>query len=195
MPKFLILVLIILCLGSCSWLKYQLIDIAYEADDWYQLQPAPDSDSGMSITQAVNGHYGNRYFSFLNQMEIDAQKMVLVGMGHMGSPVLNLVWDGRKLEATVSPLLQGDIHPGFLLRDMQLCFWPLETIRGGVKSPNWKIEESDDRLQRWVLFRDKKRIEIYYSSADHWQDTISFKHLAHGYSFQIETLVLEWLYK
>ena len=74
-------------------------------------------------------------------LEVDASEVRLV-LHRLGQIALRLRWDGRSLEETRAPQLPDGLSADRILSDLQLVFWPLESVRAGLPA-GWSVAERE----------------------------------------------------
>lgn len=178
-------------LTGCTWLKSSALDVAYRFDDWYELQPVAGLTQPLTVSQVVHSRYDDQRNTLLSQVELRENRLIIVGLGHLGSPLFSVIWDGETLEAEVSPLLPEAFHSGYLVRDLQLSFWPLESIQQGLLDADWQVDEQPGMRQYYHDGSEQIRI-TYFPETDkwtqRWQGKVHFQHLKYGYEIKFEGL-------
>jgi hypothetical protein len=154
----------------------------------YHLSSPKSFGKTVTLLQRIESIYQGKKSTFIANIEINAQKIIIVGFNQMGIKIFNLEWKGKGEAINFSMITNhSTIKPEYILADLQLSYWPLKSV-GGVL----KVEESDhEGFQRIFKKRGKMIIKI---NADHkipWKGKTNFEHLEKNYSLKIETLNYE----
>lgn len=186
-----VVLITLLGLMGCTWIKSSALDVVYRFDDWYELQPVAGLPQPLSVSQVVHSHYDDQQNTLLSQIELREDKLIIVGLGHLGSPLFSVIWDGNVLNAEVSPLLPEAFHSGYLVRDLQLSFWPLEFIKRGLVDDSWQVEEQPG--VRRYYHEGEEQIRVTYLPdmgewPQRWRGKVHFQHLIYGYEIRFEGL-------
>ncbi|HSC80477.1 MAG TPA: DUF3261 domain-containing protein, partial [Chitinolyticbacter sp.] len=96
------------------------------------------------------------------QLEIDAEAVQLVGIA-LGQRVLKLRWDGRELASSRHALLPQAVDAAHVLRDVQLVFWPAESIRAALPA-GWTLRDTGAN-ERTLLHAGQELVRIRYEGA------------------------------
>ncbi len=85
--------------------------------------------SPQSFTQKVSIRVGDESHELLTQLELDAERMTLVGLAPLGQALFTLVYDGHTLSSEQNLLLGNEFKAEYLMAMMQLIYWPEQSIR------------------------------------------------------------------
>lgn len=105
-----------------------------------------------------------------------------------GVGLLDIRYDGREVRA--EQYLGGkSIPPEALLADMQLVYWPLQSLRDALPA-QWNLREKrdGDKHRRQLFFRGELFTEVTYSSDDIWRARVQLDQKVLGYSLNIKNL-------
>lgn len=97
-------------------------------------------------------------------VEIDADN-VRMAFFAISQRILNLSWNGAVLKTTRHPLLPKELEPNKILRDLQLNYWPSDTIRAALPE-DWSLNDTED--QRELIYRGQAQISIHYAAQPRW---------------------------
>lgn len=131
-----------LLLSACSQLLQRQTCVVLASDVHYCLAPLPAmwSDTPQSLTQKVSISVGDERHELLTQLELEGERMTLVGLAPLGQALFTLVYDGHTLSSEQSLLLGQQFKAEYLVAIMQLIYWPeasiTPTLSGGILSVN-----------------------------------------------------------
>lgn len=184
-----LLLLISLALSGCGLLQtFSDYRQGKMLEHWFEFQSPTHLVGFSSITQKVVAEYQGRSVVMINQVEINDGIITLVGLGHLGGSLFNLQLAEASFDYEVSPLMPKLFHPGYLLRDWQISFWPEHSVRAGLND-GYTLRVTD--TERSVVHGDETVQQVSYASADPWQGLVTYKNLKRGYTLTFETLSYE----
>ena len=150
-------------LMGCSELLYRQTCVGFTKDMRYCLVPLPqhfgpatdkpltkpqanapqsqsqqnDSKTGVSspqsFSQKVSIKVGDNTHELLTQLELEGERMTLVGLAPLGQALFTLVYDGNTLSSEQSQLLGNEFKAEYLMAMMQLIYWPEQSIRSHLE--------------------------------------------------------------
>ncbi|MCU8083668.1 DUF3261 domain-containing protein [Shewanella sp. SM23] len=96
-----------------------------------------DSNTGVSspqsFSQKVSIKVGKESHELLTQLELEGERMTLVGLAPLGQALFTLVYDGNTLSSEQSVLLGDNFKAEYLMAVMQLIYWPEQSIRAHLE--------------------------------------------------------------
>ena len=96
-----------------------------------------DSNTGVSspqsFSQKVSIKVGKESHELLTQLELEGERMTLVGLAPLGQALFTLVYDGNTLSSEQSVLLGDNFKAEYLMAMMQLIYWPEQSIRAHLE--------------------------------------------------------------
>ncbi|MCU8013761.1 DUF3261 domain-containing protein [Shewanella sp. SM74] len=96
-----------------------------------------DSNTGVSspqsFSQKVSIKVGDKSHELLTQLELEDERMTLVGLAPLGQALFTLVYDGNTLSSEQSVLLGNSFKAEYLMAMMQLIYWPEQSIRAHLE--------------------------------------------------------------
>lgn len=109
----------------------------------------------------------------------------VVALTETGVPVFQLRQTATDLEISRSPLLPRQVPMRLILADIQLVFWPVESLRADLPSP-WRVE----REQQGRALYNGERLEarVRYQDCDGWSGPATLDNIHHGYRLTITPL-------
>lgn len=141
-------------------------------------------------TGADNGYPSQ---TLLAAWSVTPERLDLAGLTPMGQTLLTLGYDGTKLSEFTSPLLPEEVSGRDILTQIQLAYWPVDTIQQALAGSDWQLEAAGDRI---LYFRQRPAMTIAIShgnQSDTALESISItNHLMH-YQLEIQTLTREKL--
>lgn len=141
-------------------------------------------------TGADNGYPSQ---TLLAAWSVTPERLDLAGLTPMGQTLLTLGYDGMELSEFTSPLLPEEVSGRDILTQIQLAYWPVDTIQQALAGSDWQLEAAGDRI---LYFRQRPAMTIAIShgnQSDTALESISItNHLMH-YQLEIQTLTREKL--
>ncbi|MDN3576319.1 DUF3261 domain-containing protein [Chitinimonas viridis] len=116
-------------------------------------------------------------------LEIDPSTVQLAGIA-LGQRVLTLSWDGQDLQQNRHPKLPAEVDGGRVLRDVQLAYWPAESIRQALPA-GWVL--LDDQGLRQLQQDGVTALSVRYSANPRWAGDAVLENQREGYRLQIES--------
>lgn len=112
----------------------------------------------------------------------------VVALTETGVPVFQLHQTKNDLQVSRSPLLPRQVPMRLILADIQLVFWPIESLRAGLPAP-WRVE----REQQGRALYNGERLEarVRYQNDDGWSGPATLDNIHHGYRLTITPLQSE----
>ena len=99
--------------------------------------PQTESQTGLSspqsFSQKVSIKVGEESHELLTQLELEGERMTLVGLAPLGQALFTLVYDGNTLSSEQSVLLGDSFKAEYLMAMMQLFYWPEQSIRAHLE--------------------------------------------------------------
>ncbi|MCT8864281.1 DUF3261 domain-containing protein [Shewanella xiamenensis] len=89
--------------------------------------------SSQSFSQKVRIKVGDNTHELLTQLELEGERMTLVGLAPLGQALFTLVYDGNTLSSEQSQLLGNEFKAEYLMAMMQLIYWPEQSIRSHLE--------------------------------------------------------------
>jgi len=109
----------------------------------------------------------------------------VVALTETGVSVLQLRQTADDLTVTRSPLLPRQVPARLILADIQLVFWPLESLRAALPTP-WRLEQEEQGRALYNGARLEARVR--YQKRDGWQGPATLDNIHHGYRLTITPL-------
>ena len=135
------------------------------------------------LPDAARSSLGGSEHSLDALLQIDQSSVKLAAFA-LGQRVLTLSWDGRRLDSSRHPLLPVAVGSEDVLRDIQLVYWPSESIRQALPE-GWTV--SDAGSTRTLYFQQSVEVLVTYSATPPWTGRAELDNRAEGYSLLIES--------
>lgn len=157
---------------------------------------SPQSFSqNITMTQLAHFILANDEHELLFQTEITEEKIVIVGLMPSGTRLFSLVYDGDKIVSEGYSELIEKINPRYLLADMQLAIWPIETLSRHLKvtsscfrDKDCTIVQSSNGLGRSLLSSGEELISVEYQNKILYQGKLNYHHKVRAYQIELTTL-------
>lgn len=194
------LLLLGVCLGGCeppltakrTVAQVGKVEIAEGA--FFQILPLSSSGLEGSFNQTVTGLFRGQRQTFLSQVELDSQHMVMVGLATFGARIYTLEYQGERLSFSTIPQLSSKLTPENLLADFQLVNWPVGPIREQFENTNlnatWltpprRLQIEETRGHRSISFGGVKVIDITYTQGEGGTREVVLQNLDRDYTLHI----------
>lgn len=137
--RFLILPLLLLAslVSGCSLLQPRPEDLQLP------LMPPTDYPFEGQVTQVVS-KVDDESSSLLASWSVQDGIMMLVGLTATGQELLRARYDGIELTETASPLLPSQVNARVILAQIQMAYWPLESINKRLNGSPWQLMAVSD---------------------------------------------------
>lgn len=137
----------------------------------------------LHLAQRVTFVRGSTTMSFDAQLEADSSALRLAAFA-LGQTVARMTWDGVRLEETHSQRVPDVVTPARIMSDVQLAFWPEESVRAGLPA-GYSLESS--ATARRVLHDGEPLIDVRYVGTGPIFPRIELNHVVHGFRMIIES--------
>jgi Protein of unknown function (DUF3261) len=159
------------------------------ATSWPLLTPAA-LGSTKQVRQVLRGAFGGRDFNLQCVVQVQADRLTIIGVTALGLRAFTINYDGRKLDEQRAPQLPDFVSAKQLLNDLQLVFWPLNALDAALRPAGGEVVEPFAGTRR-LLQQGRLLAEVHYADADPWAGRVWLSNFAYGYSLYIETSPLE----
>lgn len=151
---------------------------------------SPAAAAPHSARQRLRATVGDREIVLDCVVEITAERVTVVGLLPAGNRVFSVRYDGTRVEQERTPQVPQQLHPEQLLADVQLAFWPAESIRAAYGAGPWSLVQPDARTRR--LLRDGRLIaEVHYADGDPWRGRVWLVNFERDYALVVDSVPLE----
>jgi len=150
---------VVLMLGACA-----VQPARAPIDELPTLRLSPASlGRELALQQQLKITFGANSQTLDALLEVDAQELRL-GVQALGQSALTMRWDGKVLEQRRAEWLPPALRADQVLFDLQLVFWPAESIRA-VLPADWSLVESEGH--RHLLHAGTELVSVSYPEKDH----------------------------
>jgi hypothetical protein len=139
-----------------------------------------------TVTQIVRGAFGPRDMTMNCVVTVKNGTMTVVGLSAMGLRVFTIRYDGATTSVDNTLPVPAQLTPERLLADLQLVYWPLQTLIEPMRTAGWELSEPAPGTRR-LRRADRVVAEVHYNGTDPWQGRSWLVNLEHGYTLNIES--------
>ena len=179
--------LLVLVLGGCvtapPTLPTQGVDVAPGVR---LVLPSPEAlGHSITATQLVTVRYGDQSLVFEAHLDITPQRFLLVCLDTMGRRALTVTRSGGAVTVEAAPWLPATIDPHNILADIELIYWPADSLRTGLAGG----ELSEDGGHRSIMVGRTEVVRIEYESGGRgaWTGRQHLSNLAWNYDIAIDS--------
>jgi hypothetical protein len=184
MPRGLAYLVLLLCLNGCATLTPPNNPESVE-----QIPVAAPIGPARRIVQQLTAVWPGRKEILLCVLELDKQHIAIAGLSADGISLFNLSYDGNKLVLDKSPLLPDSFSPEFIIKDLQLVYWPLAELQK-ILPRQWRLEA--DSHHRRLYLNNEKSVDVDYLQPDAvWTKTVDLTNHRYHYQLHIKTISYE----
>jgi Protein of unknown function (DUF3261) len=188
-PRGLAFLLTLAFLSGCSLLSppQKKPPQASQAAEWVSF--APPLGPARRIVQEITAKWQDRQKTLLCVLELDKRHIAIAGLSGDGISLFNINYDGKKVDMDKSPLLPSGFSPEFMVKDLQLAYWPLAELQKRLPK-HWRLEA--DGKQRRLYFNEDKYVDVDYLQPDpNWAKSIRLTNHRYHYQLLITTISYE----
>ncbi len=139
--------------------------------------------------QQLTAHWPESEETLLCVLELDSRRIAMAGLTQDGLSLFNLTYDGKTLEADKNPLVPETLVPELIVADLQLVYWPLDSVRKQL--PKGLTLEAGPGFRR-LSVDGKPLVEIHYPNTDGtWPEAAELVNLQYHYRLAIRTVSYE----
>lgn len=187
---------LVLALAGCRTpppLRVTEIEVAKDAT--FDLLPPGTLGQDISLEQLVDARYGDKTYSFHCLLEVDRERLVLVGMTPFNTRAFTLTLQDEQLSIDVAPGAQLPAEPSRILADLQLALWPNPTVRG-LDLVLFQTKQGD--MGREFKRGETPILRIVYDlstlkDGELWSGELRIEQLEQDYSLAVKTIRAERL--
>jgi len=173
MPLRVVVLLLLSLLSACSQQieRQTCVPLASKAQYCLSstaavLATSPQQD--ISLSQMVSFTHGQENHELLTQLELNPQRMTLVGLAPLGQALFTLVYDGQTLQSQQSLLLGEQFKAEYLLAMMQLIYWPTEQVNQDLTGGKLVTMACNMPLCKQLIDASGTLITLTYNDIDPW---------------------------
>jgi hypothetical protein len=150
---------------------------------------APPVGPARRVVQQITALWPGRQETLLCVLELDAQRIAMVGLSNDGLSLFNLTYDGKTINVDKSPLLPDSVAPEYMITDLQLVYWPVAELQK-ILPAQWRLEI--DKNHRRLYYKDENRVDVDYLLPDAtWPKVVDLVNHQYNYRLHIKTISYE----
>jgi hypothetical protein len=150
----------------------------------------PAAAAPHAVRQRLRAMVGDREIALDCVVEVTTDRVTVIGLLPAGNRVFSVRYDGNRVEQERTPQVPEQVQPEQLLADVQLVFWPAESMQAAFGAGPWSLVQPDARTRR--LLRDGRLVaEVHYGDADPWRGRSWLVNLERGYALIVDSVPLE----
>ncbi|MFT6925907.1 MAG: hypothetical protein ACJAZP_001499 [Psychromonas sp.] len=189
MKKNCFILLLCTLLFACSMQKKQLPVQVEVGEGLFVTLPTPAMlGHSLNVSQLISAQWGQTKQQKLQmQLQVDSDRVVLVGFSAWGAPLLKLTYTGERIQTSVMAGLENKLpKPQQVLLNLMLSLWPVSAWQKPLDNIGWKLTEQG-LLRQLIDQKGNIVAEIRYQSRPATDGLIEFKHRQLNYIITIET--------
>jgi|LakMenEpi03Aug12_release.lakeMendotaPanAssembly.Ray.scaffolds.fasta_scaffold238412_2 hypothetical protein len=145
------------------------------------------------IEQVVTAKWQGVERRLICVLEIDDTHLSLAGLDETGFSLFSLHYDGNQLILNKDQLLNIDVDPTRILSDLQIIYWPVESLKKTLNGFSNIAVIDNGRI--FYGYDNEVKFEVKYLKMDaNWPIEVYFVNNSLGYSLHILTTKYESLY-
>jgi len=130
----------------------------------------------------------NREFQFQGFVELEPNRLAMVGLTPLGSHGFSLVWEHGELAFERLPFYRLPLRSRELLAAYQWMYWSKPLLERALDGSGISFEEQFDRGRlRRFYYKQREICRISYAEADPWAGRVELHNLRRGYRLSVET--------
>lgn len=152
---------------------------------------APPVGPARRVVQQITAFWPGRQEMLLCILELDKQRIAIAGLSNDGISLFNLSYDGKTLTLAKSPLLPAAFSPEFIVKDLQLVYWPQSELQK-ILPRRWRLEA--DKHHRRLYYNNERRVDVDYLQPDaRWAKSVELTNHHYHYHLHIKTISYDTL--
>lgn len=151
---------------------------------YISLLPTNNFNDDQLITQIITGRYSSNRYSVQAFLSLKPTEISVTAMTPMGNTLYDLTYNSKGI--TYNALMNiGSKGSAYLIYDIQLCYYPLETIKKSIEDAGLTFSYSilEDGWKREIIDGSKTILTITRKS-----NIIKYNNILRDYSYTIEEL-------
>ncbi len=141
------------------------------------------------IVQQITATWTDRQETLLCVLELNKQHIAIAGLSNDGISLFDLNYDGKTLSLDKSPLLPDSFSPEFIIKDLQLVYWPQAELQK-ILPQQWRLEA--DNHHRRLYYNNERRVDVDYLQPDAvWAKSVTLTNHRFHYQLHIKTISYE----
>ncbi len=174
------------CLGSCA----PLPPAGQGGEPLLRTPVSPDSlGYSLSLSQVVTSDYDGDSRSYRIEAEVTPDRLVIVGLSHLGVPFFTLELEAGDLAMTSLSADYLPFDPRHILSDFQLAYWPTEVLARNLAPGGFRLENRREDSERFVYGPAEHRlVAIDYAPSGEPEGVLIIQHFDLHYRLRIRTI-------
>ncbi|PCJ71635.1 MAG: hypothetical protein COA62_03385 [Rhodobiaceae bacterium] len=147
--------------------------------------------SNLALSQSVKGELLGEGRSVRFELDIENDRLVLVGLTHTGVPLFTVTQTGDNHVFTSTIPQNIAFAPEFLLADIKFVYWPIETLNLAIGALQSRVVESSVNGHRHRALKDEfgqTVVDVSYPKTGLASGTLVVRHYDIPYILRIKTL-------
>jgi len=147
--------------------------------------------SNLALSQSVNGEFLGERRSVRFELDIENDRLVLIGLTHSGVPLFTVMQTGDSHVFSSTIPQNTAFAPEFLLADIKFAYWPIETLNLAIGALRSRVMENSVDGRRHRVLKDEfgqMIAEVSYPKNGLASGTLVVRHYDIPYILRIETL-------
>jgi hypothetical protein len=122
--------------------------------------PLPPASLGytLSLSQVVASQYEGKTQSLRVEVEVSPERLVMVGVSHLGVPLFSLELDREGLRTTALSSEVLPFDPRYILSDFQLAHWPFELVSQDLERRGYRLVRGPKASGRYVYDAERELV-------------------------------------
>lgn len=138
-----------------------------------------------SARQVLHIAYGKQALTLQSALQAGRDRDTLVAIGPFGQRFFTLSYDGRRVQAEVSPYAPSDLPARQVLADVELALWPLPAWQQRLAGSGWTLRAPEPGVRR-LRYDGRLVAEVHYDAgSDGWDGRFWLVNLTYGYTLDI----------
>ena len=154
--------------------------------------PSPaDLGRRVETTQLLTAKYKDEQYSFEGRLSITPDRLVLAGLDGMGRRAMTVTWDGRKMLVERASWLPEAVHPGSILADIVVLYWPEKAVRRALARSGCTLQVTTKMRHVRCGSTEVLRARYDWATDGKWTGTVQYSNLAWGYDIGVQSQELD----
>lgn len=143
----------------------------------------------LSLSQVVTSDYDGDSQSHRIEAEVKPDRLVMVGLSHLGVLLFTLELEAGDLAVTSLSAESLPFDPRHILSDFQLAYWPTEVLARELALGGYRLGDRPEDSERYVYGPAGRRlVAIEYPSSSDPDGILVIQHFDLPYKLRIRTI-------
>ena len=140
----------------------------------------------ISATQIINAKYGAKSYSTESVVEASPEKITLVALSGMGTPLFTIVYDGISIKTSYLPMPHINKGARQALLNFILSYSSEGALHEMLKGSGITLKSTDK--QRLFIFDNKVIVKISYKDKNPWEGWVKLENKQDNYTVNIDNI-------